>query len=446
MTIFDAHHPARSPAAQAQSAIAAVLGPLRELLSNAGWVLSGHVVAKVARVLSTLVVARLLLPEHFGVAALALFVYEISSVIARFSTTQAVVRSSQKDLVASCIAAHRISWLVGIALFLLQCIVATGIFMATGEALIPLVLGYLALAFLLLPFAAVNAGITLRNSRFRAVSLIEVCQAVSDLVLTVAFALSGFGVWSIILPKVMVIPIWILVHKRVSPLPAKYKVGKCDDVTRARLINFSCNVIACEIVKTVKNNIDLLLVGALFGIEMMGVYYFAVNAGLGLTRALTGAFNQALFPFLCNVRESAEQLQKRFVLALTVVVVVATIVALIQAKLAFWYVPLIFGTQWVEHGALPILTTLCFAAVPLAALESSGSLLRSKGRPGVDLGWNCRVLIALLIGVLAGAGWGLQGVANAVVVVNFLIVPVIIRFFLFKKECPSEKEFDSAVS
>lgn len=416
------------------------------LLSNTGLILSGHFAAKVSRILSTLIVARLLLPEHFGIAAIALFIHELSGVAARFATTQAIVRSDESELAVSCQAARKINWNLGAALFCIQCLIALVIMAFTSDHTLPLVLAYLAIAYMLLPFASVNAGLTLRNSHFRSVSLIEVLQAFADFVMTIVLAFAGFGVWAIVIPKVLVIPIWIIIHRRVSPVPAEYNLVSEDKQAHKRVFNFSRDVIACELVKTLKNGIDLLLVGLFFGLEVLGIYFFAVNAGLGLTKAIVAAFNQVLFPYLCDVRSSIGQLRNRFVVALLLIALIATVIVALQMLFASWYVPLVFGQKWVEYGAVPILTTLCLAAIPLAALETSGQLLRSLGRQALDLTWNIRFLLIMLPAVSVGANWGLQGVACAVVLANIICVPVMIARFVFKEIKSAEMETGHAVS
>ncbi len=436
----------QNDAAGKQSTPMGIVAAVALLLSNTGWILSGHFAAKVSRILSTLIVARLLLPEHFGIAAVALFIHELSGVAARFATTQAIVRSDDAELGVSCQAARKINWNLGFALFFIQCVVALAIAGFKSDHTLSLVLAYLAIAYLLLPFASVNAGLTLRNSRFRYVSLIEILQAFADFALTIVLALAGFGVWAIVIPKVLVIPIWIIIHRRVSPVPLEYLQVSEDKQAYSRIFNFSRDVIACELVKTLKNGIDLVLVGLFFGLEVLGIYFFAVNAGLGLTRAIVAAFNQVLFPYLCDVKANIGQLRNRFVVALCLIALIAIAIVTLQMVFASWYVPLVFGQKWVDYGAVPILTTLCIAAVPLAALESSGQLLRSLGRQALDLTWNIRFLLIMLPAVVVGANWGLQGVAYAVVLTNVICVPVLIARFVFKEIKLAEIESGNAVS
>ena len=276
--------------------------------------------------------------------------------------------------------------------------------------------------------------------------MIEVVQAFADFVITIALAFAGFGVWAIIIPKVLVIPVWIIIHRRVSPIPHEYLAAAEDKNLYSRIFNYSRDVIACEFVKTIKNGIDLILVGLFFGLEILGIYFFAVNAGLGLTRAIVAAFNQVLFPYLCDVKDSIEQLKDRFVIALFLIVAIAAVIVALQILFAAWYVPVVFGQKWVDYGAVPILTTLCIAAVPLAALETSGQLLRSLGRQTLDLTWNARFLIIMLLTGLVGVYWGLKGVAYAVVLTNAICVPVLIVRFVFKEIKKAKLESGNAIS
>ena len=96
----------------------------------------------------------------------------------------------------------------------------------------------------------------------------------------------------------------------------------------------------------------------------------------------------------------------------------------LQASAAQWYVPVIFGTQWVEHGAVPILIIFCLAGIPLALNESASQYLRATGRTKQDLNWYLPFTVLYTTALLIGVQWGIVGAALSVLIIYIINTPV----------------------
>ena len=69
------------------------------------------------------------------------------------------------------------------------------------------------------------------------------------------------------------------------------------------MFSFAGPLLVSEVLATIRNQCDKLIVGAMLGIEALGIYYFAYNAGLGLSLSLTNALNASLYPHLAEVAD-----------------------------------------------------------------------------------------------------------------------------------------------
>ena len=150
-------------------------------------------------------------------------------------------------------------------------------------------------------------------------------------------------------------------------------------------------------------NADKLVVGALFGTEVLGIYYFAFNAGLGITQSFVAACNLVVFPHLAKTAasEGAAEFRKAFATGLAML---APVVAA-QALLAPFYVPLVFGETWIP--AVPYIALLSLAALPLYAGSLVGAALRVESRPQHETLLTAAGSAAALTGLAAGAPFGL---------------------------------------
>ena len=90
-----------------------------------------------------------------------------------------------------------------------------------------------------------------------------------------------------------------------------------------------------------------------------------------------------------------------------------------QALLANWYVPVVFGEEW--RPAIPVMILLCLSAIPRPIGESASELLKALGRTKTDFQWNILFSIVFMISIFIGLQWGVVGVAAAILVVHLLL-------------------------
>lgn len=389
-------------------------------LSGAGWLGMAQVVGRIFRLLTTLIVARLMTPEYFGLAAIALASNEIAHIIARFGTSAYIVQARDDQLEQHKDIANALNWAIGLFLFAVQCAAAYPIAMWYDAPELILPICVLALSYLMMPFGELHGALNQRNNDLDALAKGDIYQAIGDSILTITLAISGFGVWALILPKVLVVPLWVIPQRRRVKYIAQWP--KSWSAT-SKIIQFGRQVLGVELLTIFRTNIDVLIVGSLLGVNALGVYFFAMNAGLGITRSLLSALSRALYSYLCSSSDQ-HPIRARFRrgLSLTLLVVIPWVA--LQATTAQWYVPVVFGSQWVEHGAVPILVIFCLAGIPLALNESASQYLRATNRTKTDLRWYLPFTVLYTFSLFIGVQWGIMGAAISVLAIYLINAPL----------------------
>jgi len=391
-----------------------------QFLLNLGWLGLSEIFVRVTRLLTAVVLARVMDPLLFGLAALVLTVNELIRVFNRNGIGAKIVQCSEQDLDAITNTAYRLNFIFCISLFVIQCSLAYPLaqFYATPE-LVPM-LQVLSLTYLLMPFGMVQASLVQREQRLKTAALIDGGQVGIDNVITTILALSGLGAWAIVLPKFLTSPIWVFGYRRARPWKPSGKFlsfSLWQDV-----LAFGRYYLSIELLKTARLNLDNMIIGRVLGMEALGLYSFARNAGLGFSLTLINAINSALYPNLCEVKDSAAQLKTRFVQNLKQIALIALPLISLQAGLAFIYVPVVFGAQWVN--AIPILTFLCLSALPRPLAESASALILATGRIDVDFKWNCLFTAIFIVSVSIAASISLYAVAGTIFVIYAISHPL----------------------
>lgn len=353
---------------------------LDRLTRNFGWYMMGEMAVRLSRLVTTIVLARVLMPADFGVAAIALTTYELIRVLSANGSSAMIVRASPDAFAATCIAINRLSYGVGVSLVALQVLAGGIIAHLTGRPDLFAMLAVLALAHMAVPLTEVCYARLQRDNRLKALAGIISGQVLLDNGLTCLLALAGFGAWAVVLPKLLTTPLYVALLWRASPAPIPRGVPA---MPLRDFIPYSLPFLGSEILAALRLQMDKILVAAFLGIEALGVYAFAFNAGLGISVALTTAMAASLYPHFSEAHRNGVAMGPRFNSALRRMVLPLSLVILAQAGLAIYYVPIVFGAHWAF--AAPYVAVLCLSGLLRPLYDATTQMLRAVGDTRAEL-------------------------------------------------------------
>ena len=385
---------------------------------NAGWIGTAEMMARVSRLLTAVVLARCLEPVEFGVAAIAMTTYELIRVFTQNGIGAKIVQVDAASLEATCNTAWRLNWIVAIGLVLVQCLLAFPVAWYYDHASLAWMVMLLAGVYLLIPLSQVQVFLIQRQNRLKPIALLSGAQVTVDNLLTAALAIAGLGAWAVVLPKLLVTPIWVFGIRRFQNWRPQRGAGMGQ---WREIVRFGKHVLGVEVLKATRLHMDNLIIGRFLGLEALGIYYFARNAGLGISLSLINSFNTALYPHFCEAQGNLPLLREKFHSSLQTIALIVPPLIILQAALAPWYVPLVFGKQW--SAAVPVLMLLCLSALPRPFGEGASQMMRALDRPEVDFFWGVLFTALFLGAVFAGLAGGVTGVALAVLLVHVLALP-----------------------
>jgi O-antigen/teichoic acid export membrane protein len=391
-----------------------------QFIRNMGWLGAAELLNRFLRLGTTVTLARVLTPYDYGLAAVILTTQEIANVFTLRSGLGAkLIQVPAEDLDVLCNTAYWLNWILCIGMFGLQCLVAwpVAVFYGNNAVIWPICL--IAMNYLFLPTFAVQGSLIFRENRM---NIPAICNAVQSLLinaLTITFALRGMGFWSIVLPILLTVPVWVIINRASHPWRP---TGKFSLVRWRELADFAVNFLGVELLTKVRANVDYLLVGRFLGIEALGLYYFAFNAGLGISLSVIQSFTWSLYPHLCEMQGNLAAMRQRYFQSLKTIAMIIVPMVLLQSSLAQFYVPIVFSDKWIP--AIPILVLICLSAMPRPFAEAASMLLQSVNKGRLDLYWNA-IFTGLFVACLCAAmQFGIYGVAAAVLLVHSLAIPL----------------------
>lgn len=395
-----------------------------KFIRNAGWLGSAELANRVFRLGTTVVIARAFSPQDYGLVAIIITANEFASVFTcKAGIGSKLVQAPEKDLASLCETAYWMSWITSAFIFVLQCLMSflLGWFYQDDRLVLPICA--LAVVHLMLPLFTVQISLVERANRMNVIALCNVIQSVLINILTVIFALLGWGIWSVVLALVLTMPVWVIVNRANCSWRSKvpFTLHRWREIT-----GYAVNIVSSELLIKLRDNLDYLLVGRFLGLELLGVYYFAFNAGLGISLSVINSLTWSLWPHLCAARESLGDLKRRYFDGLKTIAYVIIPMVLLQSSLAPFYVPIVFGSKWVS--AIPILVVVCLSAIPRPFFLAATQLLNAVDQTHTSLQWGLLLTFIYTAAILVGVHYGIFAVAVSVLVSQFLVTPIFVAW------------------
>jgi PST family polysaccharide transporter len=362
---------------------------------------TSEIVAKLSRLLVVVAIARVLSPAEVGVAAAALAICETIKAMTENGVGQRIIAARGRELEAVAKRAHWLFWRWALVLAALQIAVALALH-SFGLTLTGALVAVAAIEYLFMPGGQVQVALAMREGRHPQVATIAGVQIVSANVLTVLMAIALPSPLALILPRVLVAPIWLVAVRRLRPWFAQ------PDLPLAPIkpfLRYGLPVLGVEAVKALRLHSDKLVVGILLGAEALGLYFIAFNAGLNIATSYAAALAKIAFAHLSqSLRLDHDARQSGLMSLLLITPFIAA-----QALLAPIYIPLLLGSGW--DNVVPVVSILCLSALPITLWTVSATRLRLKGHPEIELGVDALLVLMLALSAVVTAPIGLVAMA-----------------------------------
>ncbi|MDP1713486.1 MAG: lipopolysaccharide biosynthesis protein [Anaerolineales bacterium] len=360
---------------------------------------------KFAVLLTTSVLARLLTKEEFGQVAIAFVVISYLSVIKDLGLGVALIQS-RGDVKEAANTVFTINIILGFLISAIVIPLAPPIANYFHDPSVVPVLRWLGLSFAINAFGSVHMIWLLRELDYRRKFIPDMGNTVVKGITSIAMAFAGFGVWSLVVGQIAgalasVIMVWII-------LPWRPQLTINRKITGS-LMKFGGSIIGGDILGTIIDNIDYVIVGRVFGVAQLSVYTLAYRLPEMLLIGNLWVLGQIAFPAFSSIQDKPEEMRNGFLGSVRLVELLATPISLGLFIAADPIVRVVFGDQWLE--AIPMLRVLALFAWVYSLGFHIGGIYKAVGRPDILLNLSIFSVIILIPSLLIGSSFGVIGVA-----------------------------------
>jgi O-antigen/teichoic acid export membrane protein len=384
-----------------------------------GWVGASQVVMQVIRTSGAIVVARLLTPDEYGLAMLALVFVSLVLVFSDLALGAALVQRksiSEKDRSTAfwiTVGAGSLFTLVGLAL--------SGPVAAVYDqpAAQPL-LAALSASFLLTALGATQQSLLLRDMQFGRIETINMLAALAGTIGAVVLALLDTGAWAIIAQQIATATVASVLLWRASSWRPRLLFSRAS----ARdLGGFSTYLVGHRLLYYMHQNADRLLVGRFIGTAALGAYAVAYNVILQPASRIAQPVQRVLTPAFSRMQDEPERIAALWAKAARLVGAIAIPALGGLVVVAADFVPVVLGSQW--HAAVPVIQLLAWVGMVQAVQAINVEILIARDRTRTLFRYSMAFTAAHVTAFAIGLQWGIVGVAAAFAVSTTLVEPIL---------------------
>lgn len=383
-----------------------------KVASGIAWSFLEKILTMVIQMVVSIIVARELMPEDFGVMAIMTFFTSVALAIVDSGFSQALIRKeSPSDSDYRTVLYFNLA--MSVVLYGVLVAVAYPVAMLYDA---PVIWTIAPVLFLVLPINAlcvVQTVMFTREFRFALLSKVVFVASLVSGVVAVVMAIMGWGIWALVAQRLLMMGIKALAFWSIRRWRSDAPLSLAS--LRA-MAPFSLRLLATDLIASVYNNVAQLFIGKIHNTSMLGYYSQAQKLKDLPVISTVQAVQGVTFPALSQIKDddtkfSAGYLRISEMLAFVVFPLMLGMVAVAEDMFL-----LLLGDKWMP--TVPYFEILALSGLfyPLGVVSYNVLKSRSDGAVIVRLEIVKRIIQTLILAVTIPMGvtavaWGVTAMA-----------------------------------
>lgn len=367
------------------------------------WSLLDRIGQQGIRFVITIILARLLVPQQFGLVGMLSIFIEVARTFIDSGFSAALIQRKEATDVDIC-SAFYVNVLIGLLAMGLFCVAAPWVADFYDLPILAPMMRVLSLSLLIGSLTCVQTALLCRHIDFKTQLKVGMAATTLSGVIGIAMAAEGFGVWSLVAQYIgssffRTVFLWVLSAWRPKLVFSLASVRE--------MFGFGSRLLASGLLNTIFENIYLVVIGKLFSAAHLGLYSGARKIQDMATINITGVVMQVAFPVFSVIQDDPARLKRSMRKAMMTLALVNFPIMTGLALAARPAVCVLLTEKWA--ASVPWLQLLCIAGLLYPFHSLHLNVLMAKGRS--DLFFLLEVIKKILIVILIAitCRWGVTG-------------------------------------
>lgn len=348
---------------------------------------------KIVQIIITIILARLLAPEDFGVIGLLVIFTELSKVILDSGFSQALIRKKDADQV-DFTSVFYFNIVVGIIVYVLLYMLSPLISDFYNYPELTAISRVVFLSVFINSFGIVQNAKIIREVNFKVLAKRTIIANVIAGLLAVYLAYIGFGVWALVIQMVLASFLHVALLWSFSKWLPSFSFSVKPIKT---LFAFSSNLLVSGLLDVIASNIQTLLIGKIYTKADLGFYTQAKQLSGIPSSTITSIVRNVTYPTLSAIQENKEQLKQAYRKVIKISIIAVTPLMLGLMSVGDSLIPLILGDKWMPSVDYFMLLCITGAIFPLYSINQNIFLVRGNSKLYLKISVVKRVITLLAI-------------------------------------------------
>ncbi len=377
----------------------------QKTIKGLAWSGASQAGKQISQFIVTMILARLLSPDDFGLLAMATVFVNFAMIFSEMGISSALIQK-QDTHDRHYYSAFWFNIVVGLCLTLFFIAVSPLIARFYKKPELVPILAVISLNFFFSSFVIIQQTILTKEMDFRKLAIRDIIAVIISGIVGVVLAYNGFGVWSLVFQSVIFTLANAVLLWTVSSWRPKFSFAMADIKD---IFHFSANLTGFNIVNYFARNIDQLLIGKFLGAQALGYYSLAYKIMLYPLQNVSQVIVKVMFPAFARMQGELEKVRIAYMRMIKAISLIVFPLMCSLFAIAPDFVHFVFGIRWTPIIILIQILSLCGLVQSIST--TGGSIMLSQGRADMQLKFGALGSFFVFIAVLLGIKWQLVGVA-----------------------------------
>ena len=397
-----------------------------DTISGLKWTTISTVTQTIVNIIKISVLARFLEKSDFGIMAVVTFVLGFMALFMDMGLSTAIMHKqniSQLEYASM----YWINVVFSILLFLFIWMISPWVAEYYTESDLNSLIPLMGISIILSAIGQQYRTIEQKELNFKLISLVDIITSSAGLIVSVVLAIYGYGVYSLVLGSLTMYTISNIfyftngIFKRGFVLHFSYAEAK-------PFLKIGLYQVGGQVVNYFNRDVDILIIGKIFGSEMLGGYSLAkqlVRRPLQLIDAVIIKVGISIFPLYQDNNKYLRRYTSR------VLQLLGTANGVIYGLIAILATPLVRVIYGADYLNISTFVQLFAGLIFLRSMSGLvGIIVITKGRTDLDFYWNIVTIFVYPIAIFAGSFMSLEIIILLMFGVQFfLLIPGWIVFY-----------------
>ncbi|MES2139014.1 MAG: lipopolysaccharide biosynthesis protein [Bacteroidota bacterium] len=360
----------------------------------------------------SIILARLLLPEEFGLIGMISVFIGIGGTLLDAGLTQSLIRSlnpDQEDYSTVFLFNLIGSVIVYFLVFLLAPLIAE---FYNQKVLIDIIRVY-CLIFIIKAFSAVQSTRLTKQMDFKTQMIVALPSLIISSIVGIAMAYLGYGVWSLV---------WSAI---INALFATIQLWFYSEWTPSFVFNmdkfkihfrFGYKLTLSGLLDIIFSNIYQIVIGKYFSPVQVGFYTRAETFKQLPISSISGALHNVTYPLFASIQDDNERLKRVYKQIMQMVVFFIAPILIFLAVLAEPTFRFLFTEKWLP--SVPYFQIICFTGILYPIHAYNLNILNVKGRSDLFLKLEIIKKVIIAISVIVALQFGVFALLWSQIVIS----------------------------